>query len=196
MLKKISISNVATYPAVPQELHGLGKINFVYGSNGSGKTTISRIIAHPERYVSCSTTWEGNLPLKAFVYNRDFVEENFRQTDSIRGIFTLGRENESIRKSIEEKQRKINECEDAIKSAMENLEGVDGKIGKRKELMKYEDDIVDYCWNKIKKPYDGVFQSAFEGMKKSKSKFTEKILGKFTSKALLHRGKDELIKEL
>ena len=78
---------------------------------------------------------------------------------------------------------------------MENLEGVDGKIGKRKELMKYEDDIVDYCWNKIKKPYDGVFQSAFEGMKKSKSKFTETLLRKFTSKALPHRGKDELIKE-
>jgi len=195
MLKKISISNVATYPATPQELNDLGKINFVYGSNGSGKTTISRIIAHPEQYASCSTTWEGNLQLQAFVYNRDFVEENFKQTDSIRGIFTLGSDNNSIRESIEEKQRKINECEDAIKNALKNLEGVDGISGKRKELMKTEGDIADHCWNKIKKPYDGVFQNAFEGMKKSKSKFAEVVLEKFTPKALPHRGKDELIKE-
>ena len=195
MLKKISISNVATYPDTPQELNDLGKINFVYGSNGSGKTTISRIIAHPERYASCSTTWDGNTRLNAFVYNRDFVEENFKQTDSIRGIFTLGSDNNSIRDSIEEKQRKISDCDDAIKGALKNLEGVDGISGKRKELMKSECDIADHCWNEIKKPYDDVFQNAFEGMKKSKGRFAEAVLGKFTPKVLSPRGKDELIKE-
>lgn len=42
----------------------LSKSNFVYGANGSGKTTISRIIATPSSYSSCTINWQSGIPLK------------------------------------------------------------------------------------------------------------------------------------
>jgi DNA repair exonuclease SbcCD ATPase subunit len=45
MIESISISNVATYASTPEQLDGLSQFNFLFGSNGTGKTTISRLIA-------------------------------------------------------------------------------------------------------------------------------------------------------
>lgn len=195
MLRSISISKVATFSGVTHPFGELNKINFVYGSNGCGKTTISRIIDCPEQYPTCTATWDGDLRLKTFVYNRDFVKDNFNQTDGIKGVFTLGSDNAAIRRTIEEKQERIDKCEEAIKKAMENLDGKDGLGGKRKELNDQEDAIIAYCWNNIRKVYGDVFQKAFEGLLKSKSKFAASISGRFTPVAALHRGKDELIKD-
>lgn len=47
MIKKIKIHQVATYTN-PVELTDIRKINFFFGSNGSGKTTISKLIANPD----------------------------------------------------------------------------------------------------------------------------------------------------
>ena len=42
MIEKIEIKNTATY--IDETLDNLSKVNFIYGNNGSGKTTVSRII--------------------------------------------------------------------------------------------------------------------------------------------------------
>ncbi|AMO42441.1 MULTISPECIES: AAA family ATPase [Acinetobacter] len=39
MLTGVYINNVVTY-SVPTQLDGLKQINFIFGANGSGKTTI------------------------------------------------------------------------------------------------------------------------------------------------------------
>ena len=46
MITRIHIKNTATYGQSAEEMDNLTKINFIYGSNGTGKTTISRIIAN------------------------------------------------------------------------------------------------------------------------------------------------------
>ena len=99
MIEKIQICNVATYGATSEELIDLKAINFVYGSNGTGKTTISRVIADCDSHADCTLAWKGSTPLELLVYNRDFVERNFNQPDKLKGIFTLGEENiENTRK--------------------------------------------------------------------------------------------------
>ncbi len=45
MIESIEISGCASYGDTLEEMKGLEAINFVYGSNGAGKTTISRLIA-------------------------------------------------------------------------------------------------------------------------------------------------------
>gem|GEM_PF-6092466 len=58
MIESISIADVATYASAPETLAGLAKFNFLFGSNGTGKTTVSRLIAdendyaHDDLYVS------------------------------------------------------------------------------------------------------------------------------------------------
>ena len=54
MISKININNVASFNESDHLMDNLGRINFIFGANGSGKTTISRVLAHPENYPSCS----------------------------------------------------------------------------------------------------------------------------------------------
>ena len=195
MLTSVLISNVATFTGKAQEFGKLEKVNFVYGANGCGKTTISRVIAHPEQHKACSLEWEGNIPLQTLVYNRDFIEDNFKTLDSIKGIFTLGTEDDDIRASIDERRRQMNECDDDIKRAANNLEGEDGLGGKKHDLEKQNEKIEEYCWEQIKKPYDADFQKAFEGLRNNKKRFADEFVGKSSSQASVSRTKDELIDE-
>jgi len=89
MIKELKLNGLATFSeaTVMKPL----KINFCYGSNGSGKTTISSVIS------GCPTTgaevsWSSPSPLHTIVYNRDFVNANFGETSKIGGIFTLGKD--------------------------------------------------------------------------------------------------------
>ena len=55
MIEKIVIRNEGSYQGEDQTMDGLKKVNFIYGPNGSGKTTISRILANQtDRGVSVS----------------------------------------------------------------------------------------------------------------------------------------------
>ena len=98
MIEKIEIKNTATY--IDETLDNLSKVNFIYGNNGSGKTTISRIINFETLYPNCKIYWKSNRHLDTVVYNTDFITENFDQTDDIKGIFTLGKEEADTQKKI------------------------------------------------------------------------------------------------
>ena len=52
MIESIHIAKTATFGDAPQAMIGLKMFNYICGSNGSGKTTISRVIAaiEPVRY--------------------------------------------------------------------------------------------------------------------------------------------------
>ena len=94
MISKISIKNAASYGPSREDLVPLKKVNFVYGSNASGKTTISRIISDPNsaEFSECDLNWEDDVVLDAMVYNRDFVEENFDEPDELKRCFHAGKE--------------------------------------------------------------------------------------------------------
>ena len=43
MIKKIVIRDVASYDHDGATFENLSKVNFIYGGNGTGKTTVSRV---------------------------------------------------------------------------------------------------------------------------------------------------------
>src|SRR5690625_2144284 len=90
MIESITLSGVDSYTGPATTLNNLSQINFVYCSNGSGKTTISRVIADQAGHPACTIAWKAGTPLQAMVYNRDFVERNFNQSTELKGVFTLG----------------------------------------------------------------------------------------------------------
>ena len=45
MIKRIVIRNVATFGSEGVELDNLQRVNYIYGGNGVGKTTLSRVLA-------------------------------------------------------------------------------------------------------------------------------------------------------
>lgn len=54
MITKITLKNTASY--IDQVDYHPNQINYIYGSNGTGKTTISKVIASPSNFPNCAIT--------------------------------------------------------------------------------------------------------------------------------------------
>ena len=91
MIAKISIKDTATYDNNGVDIDNLKKINFFYGANGSGKTTISNVLQSPSEYGTCTIEWQDDTPVDTLVYNKNFREHNFLGDKKIAGVFTLGK---------------------------------------------------------------------------------------------------------
>lgn len=108
MIQSIQIKNVATYDNTGIHIDGLKKINFIYGANGSGKTTISNYIhdTTDQNFIRCLLTWQSGLPIKVLVYNKSFRERNFGK-GKLNGVFTLGEATAEQIKIIEQKTEEL-----------------------------------------------------------------------------------------
>jgi len=173
MLEEVSIAKVATYGEQPQRLYDLRQINFLFGTNGSGKTTISRVIADPTEHPSCAVNWRGARSLETLVYNSDFVDRNF--TPQLRGIFTLGEVRADTLEKIEVARAKVAEIETQIGTLKTTLGAEDHSSGKRAELRDLRNAFEEQCW-KIKTTHDPHFQGAFTGLRNSRTRFCDKVL--------------------
>lgn len=115
MIESISLANEASYGDSPVILPKLSKHNFFYGANGTGKTTITRLIADETSFPTCQVSWLGDTKLQALVYNRNFIDKNFNQSSELKGIFTLGEKDETILEKIEAAKKESDDLDDKIK---------------------------------------------------------------------------------
>lgn len=182
MIETITIADIATYGSTPQVLKGLSQFNYVFGSNATGKTTISRVIAAEARFPTCSLAWTGGTRMQPMVYNQDFVERNFNQSTELKGVFTLGEHNIDTLKKIEEAKAELDVLTRKIEGLSHALQGEDGQGGKRGERALIEAAFKDKCWSQ-KQKHDTKLHGAFEGYRGSSEKFRGKVLQEFASNA-------------
>lgn len=190
MIKKITISNEASYGKEPVVISDLKEINYFFGANASGKTTISRVIEKKKSNIEWS-----NTPLECFVYNSDFVEKNFSENNVIKGIFTLGQDNTDIENKISSKMEEIDKLEDNLNSYNSELGDLKEKKGKLYEKEKLEEYFKDNCWNK-KLEFDDIFSEVLKGYNRSKEKFANKLLEEYNKKHDSNDNKENLIKRI
>ena len=176
MITRIVIKDVATFDASEHIMQDLGKLNFIFGSNGSGKTTISRVLEKPENYSSCDISWEGNIAIERRVYNSDFVEENFVPETGMRGIFTLGKEESDTKQKIKELEEKLKVLEDEKRKTEIIISGEDGKSGKATELTSFRESYINKIWEETKSFRTGSIRDGLVGYLNSKTKFFEMAL--------------------
>ncbi|MDD3724968.1 MAG: AAA family ATPase [Bacteroidales bacterium] len=184
MIKKITIKDEASYQGDAEVIDGLGKFSFFYGANGSGKTTISRVIRNPHAYPKCTVDWVNGTPLQTLVYNKDFVADTFNQDDGIPGVFTLrDTDNETV-KHIENLEKEKVRTSNQISNLSSQLKGVDGKSGKIGDLKKLDDDFIEACWEQ-KKKYDDDFKKVFKGFRDKKVSFANQVKANFNNQDVL-----------
>jgi wobble nucleotide-excising tRNase len=175
MIESIELASAATYAPTPETLSALRKLNFIFGTNGVGKTTISRVIHSPTAFGSCRVNWARGVVLETLVYNRDFVARNFTASARVKGIFTLGEKDADNDRAIEEKKKVIEALGAEITRLSDTLHGPDKTSGKKGELTALETALVEACW-KQKVAHDAVFKTAFDGVRASKDSFKDKVL--------------------
>ncbi|GAA8321136.1 hypothetical protein HpBT192_14570 [Helicobacter pylori] len=178
-ISQIVLKNVATFDENGASFENLNSINFIYGANGSGKTTTSSFLKNlaeneiEDKFDNSKIEWHNinSESLKIEVYNKQFKEEQFRNSQ-IKGIFTLGKKTNENLEKIESKTKSINEEKEKEKKNQESFQ----KLTLEKE--KKEEDFTDSCWEKLYKKNEENFKEILEGFKR-KEKFKEKILKEF-----------------
>ena len=166
-ITRISIKNFASFDSQGIEFEPQ-KINFIYGKNSTGKTTIANVLSNISQYPSCNISWQQR-PLEVLVYNRRFVHQNFGQSSDIKGIFNLGEHNISEIENIALRQKEIGLREAELQKYQSEI------IIKNNDLEKLEKHFKEIkCWEGIYKKYEEAFSGAFKNYK-TKEKFAEKI---------------------
>ena len=165
MISKIILDKIATYASIEFEP---SKVNYIYGGNGTGKTTISKVIANKANYPDCFIEIADDA-VDRCVYNRDFVKEHFSQSSSVKGIFTLGKDTKDAQEYIEKKKAELDRLNENIKGNQENIKKLD---------LDYQTEVESFdklAWG-LKKRYESSFREAYEGYMGSMKAFSKKCL--------------------
>ncbi|WP_173915921.1 AAA family ATPase [Halobacillus sp. Marseille-Q1614] len=171
MIEKISIKKVASYDSTGIQVN-LSKINYIYGSNGTGKTTISELLRNSDKpkYSYCNIERkQESSDFDLYVYNRSFVQENFNIRNEIKGIFTLGKESTDILDLIDEKMKDAEKHQGRIS----NLENNINQRTEQLDILKT--NFSNQCW-KLKQKYDENFKEAFTGLRNNRDRFMERCM--------------------
>lgn len=175
MIENITIRNVASYSKEGQILSGFSGNNFFYGCNGTGKTTVSKVIDNEEDYPDSSITWRGSNKIDALVYNKDFVSRNFNSSSELKGIFTLGENDPKIVEKIQAINAEIETLQEDVIKLKKSLQGEDGEGGKLREKTDLDSSFEAKCWQ-YKTKYDSDFKDAFKGVRDKKLKFKDRVI--------------------
>lgn len=182
MIQEIQINSpIATYNN-SSKIDDLRRINYIFGANGTGKTTIGRIIDQAQDHEHCQLLWKEGLELQCMVYNRDFVDRNFNQDSLLQGVFTLGENQVEIEREIAKLLQEIEKIREQISSLNIQLDGGDSQTSKRKELADLESILRDKCWNQ-KELHDVYFKDVYSAasVRGNKERFKEKVLSESAS---------------
>jgi len=142
-------------------------INFFYGNNGTGKTTIAT-----EIQANSGLTWqqgESAADYSVLVYNQAFVAANFQDYGKLKGVFTVGEKNIAIQSEVAEKNAQRAEQE------RQNGENNTAKEHKESERNTQFEEFQKLCWAKSKLIREE-FPATQEGYKRPISKFVEHLL--------------------
>ncbi len=126
----------------PNDLPSFGRYNLIYGWNGSGKTTISKLlrdlelqrapdIGHVALRIADHDVCGEDFPrstLPVRVFNRDFVNENVFSVggDDMPPIFVVGKEHVEKQKEVNRLKEERTKAEDDCGSARSKTQAADG----------------------------------------------------------------------
>lgn len=116
----------------------LAYLNFFFGRNGAGKSTIARSLGSEQGLI-----WDTNVDENdhsIIVYDRVFVDENFSSYESLDGVFTLGKANIEAEKELATLRQDRDEHARAAK------QHEDEASAKQTHLTQLKTDFQDECW--------------------------------------------------
>lgn len=188
MIKSIQIKDVATFSPSGVNIEELKPVNYIYGANGSGKTTISNFIENPDetKHSSCNLEWENNQPLTTFVYNKKFREQSFFKGD-IPGVFTLGKASVEQMKALNEKKEEIKELRKTAQEEKKRIKGFEDQIAE--EANRFKETV----WDSFSKPNKGDFKDAFKNCG-TKEAFQNRLLQEFKVNSAALQTKEGILK--
>jgi len=190
MINSLNIKNVATCdPENGVQINDLKKVNFIYGANGSGKTTISNFILNPSdaNYKDCQIEWKNDEPLTTYVYNKQFREQSFFKGD-IPGVFTFGKATPEQMHELNDKKEEIKELRETAKEEKRRLKGFE------EQLISEANRFKETIWGTYSVPNKTMFKEAFKNCG-TKETFKNRLIQEYDNNASDLYTKEELIEK-
>ncbi|QES91050.1 AAA family ATPase [Rhizosphaericola mali] len=178
MITSLTLKNIASYDNnSPVTISDIKKVNFFFGFNGSGKSTIAKYLQNIGRdtslqdpiFSNCSNIGYDNRFHQILTFNEDFIEANFRRSSDLRGVFSLNQTNVTIDQQISLEEQKIQQYEQEKRKYQSKLDSI--VEDKRTKT----DALLTHCWNqrttfstfsKITLAYSGNKQNHFNEVKR------------------------------
>lgn len=156
MISKIKLDGIATYTE-PVEI-SLKKINYFFGGNGTGKTTISKILRgdYGKDISSQSVDYNDSSEPNIMVFNRNFINDSIEMSSKLKGVFTLGEDAIKFQKDIDKLTETIKDCD----SKLERLKITQGNLEHTVNTQIKE--LNNMCWT-IKQKLDKTFPETVSG---------------------------------
>lgn len=149
------MNGVASYKA-PAVLETDKKVNLVYGLNGTGKSILSNYLYEKENgdFSKCNIENLNNEDI--LVYNQKFIQDYFYESDNLKGIFTLSKENKEAEKKIKNAEKEIEKLEIDKKSKTDSITTHTGDLSQKKKHAENKtweikdrfaggDRVLEYC---------------------------------------------------
>lgn len=191
MFSSITIKDVATYSHTGVKISDLAKLNYFFGNNGCGKSTLARYLQslaekkNDIQYPSCSFQGYDSNQEEIIIFNQDFIENNFKNSDTLKGVFSLNQTNTTIDAQITANETDISKKNNEQKQ----LEEANKDLNNRREDNR--NDLAGKCFSKrdVFKTFSKI-KLEYSGSKKSNLSYIESILekGEYQSSSL-----DELV---
>ena len=149
------MNGVAIYKALAV-LETDKKVNLVYGLNGTGKSILSNFLYEKENgdFSKCNIENLNNEDI--LVYNQKFIQDYFYESDNLKGIFTLSKENKEAEKKIKNAEKEIEKLEIDKKSKTDSITTHTGDLSQKKKHAENKtweiknrfaggDRVLEYC---------------------------------------------------
>lgn len=107
--------NRATFTNVP--IDELTFVNFFYGNNGAGKSSIAHAIAEDDGIVWTDGKTADDYDV--LVYDQGFINDNFMTYGDLKGVFIFGEEDIEAKKKIAELTEQKKQKSDARQAALD-----------------------------------------------------------------------------
>jgi hypothetical protein len=171
VIKKIKLGAQPCFAADAQ-LADLKTINYIFGPNGSGKTTVSQFLRDVDKEQDrnrAEIDWYFE-PQTIRVYNRNSFRTSFTRADGAEpGVFLLGEDSGEKFAEIGQCEFEQNKIDEKIKKLRISLES------KEEELKRRDQGLAELIWKK-KEEIPAILAENMSGLKGSKSGCKNKVL--------------------
>lgn len=150
MITSLNIKNIATYDSVNGvPIADLKKVNFFFGFNGSGKSTIAKYLRNlsletslqnPD-FTQCTNVGYNNANHQLVIFNDDFIEENFKRNQELKGVFSLNQSNATIDQQITDEENNIRSNEQLSEKYKNKVELIENDKNAK------HNSLLNHCWS-------------------------------------------------
>ncbi len=150
MIETINIKNVATFePTNGVQITDLKKVNFFFGFNGSGKSTIAKYLHNlslvdSQRnldFKDCTQNGYDDSIHQILTFDENFTEVNFNQSSLLKGVFSLNEKNDLIDGQIVAQETIINSYKDLKEKKEKLIEKIE------QDKSQKQTTLLNNCWS-------------------------------------------------